>query len=1286
MTERLIGVVIEGWGLDSTYSGGTAWYHGVQSQPATTDYQWISALSEPLGTLRVSVNPFNGEWTAPGLSFALDASDRIATALMYEEAYPTTALSAAITAATTTIPTSGITGLAGEVIWIGDEAILLGTVSGASYINCTRAYYSTPAQSHAADDFVFTAQPVWYRRKVIVVEHDVSTATERVLWQGLIRDISMDGPSISVDADSLLAAARRARLNTNARNLNSGTIKLIGRTLNNQLPTRATASVRTSAGLGYYIRCYQVGEDGSLGASVHSTTAEYVPIPDGGMLDTPIVSLAEQFDGPVYEVFAVDRAYDAKIGAGVSFSSTGDLTYPYHPVAVSLALLTSTGEGTNGAYDVLGKDWGLGIDYLDFASFTDAIASRPDEMIDQLALGTDGEQVDAFEVIERTLLAPFGYFLTFSATGELALGRLGLPDLDASVELSTRQVTAYPDYSAPLVQDRALGQRATSIVAEVGGSPFRDPQTVTIRGVDRSTRAGRMQDGPRLTYDFSAIKAANIINEGRDTDSLSNALVQIIALGIDGAPRLRLRCASWRFSSSDPIAPGLWVGVDDLSVESAWWVDGDGQRVLLDGSDVRGAGLVIGITQPLSDAWMELDLLMIGWRLPGYIRVRAPAGVVDAWDGGTFELDLEADNFNTPSAHDASAFAVGDEVALWSVDGVQQSTTYPSVTGISVDTLTLSGGFGAATPAAGDILRVAPSTTFDNTSRYSGVKRPFAYMGDAAGEFDDVDANTVSDAYGTELFAGTGGTAPTNETFNSLDDDAVNEAAGVAQPLDTWLEHVMRERESWLLRQGSQCSQPMLTHHGGDYSSYLQIRPYCSASRTTICYLPWLTTAALSQIDVAGTYRVATESGVGADQTSAQVTWTLEVRGTDGTVLGDATDTLTSTMAATPVWQDSSLQADLTLPVTTPGIAQVALWAISSQSAEPATSSATYTIGTDVPTLGAEGWRAWCTDPSTMFTDTAATRPNSSGLDTQALGTGGIDEELLDLLYTELFAATRYYAYTSGIIPPAFSLQLYDLAYLQLRGLDWRVRYDDTNPQPDDLIRPEVTVLGEVETQHATRTDRAYLRPRLSWVGPRGTQGNADFPTGYTERWSRTTHDAAATTLESAHVYIATDAPKITVLVNVMPTWVVNRTSPVPESLESEVAAAAWDITVEMEQLSGTSWGVQGSVTQEVELIHWLTYRRQQGVLASEWAVYDGTFPFKEGQMFDKDLPFVQTIAVTLSLPGFDASANTRPVRINLTAEGTGTPTFGSGVEAASASDTRLQLAIVGMTIWEVPQ
>ena len=157
-------------------------------------------------------------------------------------------------------------------------------------------------------------------------------------------------------------------------------------------------------------------------------------------------------------------------------------------------------------------------------------------------------------------------------------------------------------------------------------------------------------------------------------------------------------------------------------------------------------------------------------------------------------------------------------------------------------------------------------------------------------------------------------------------------------------------------------------------------------------------------------------------------------------------------------------------------------------------------------------------------------------------------------------------------------------------------------------------------------------------------------------------------------------------LVNVLPTWVVNRTSPVPESLESEIASATWDITVEMEQLSGTSWGVQGSVTQEVELIHWLTYRRQQGVLASEWAVYDGTFPFKEGQLFDKDLPFVQTIAVTLSLPGFDASANTRPVRINLTADGTGTPTFGSGVEAASASDTRLQLAIVGMTIWEVPQ
>ena len=1288
MTQRIIGLAIEGFGFDTSKELGVALHNSQLTPSDESGYAWRAALASPVPRLRYAINPFTGEWSAPSLRVEVSRTDALAQALMFTPRETPLALGAALAQGATSVASTGIgPGLDNQVIWLGDEALLLGTRVGSVY-PCTRGFWSTPEQDHPEGTLVYTSQAYWYRRRVRVVEHDLATGIDSVLWQGLLESVRMVNARLEIEAVSLLAAGRRARLNRDARQLNPGTITRRGRAVSNTVRVDYGARVRRAFSPGDTIQTFQVGES-SVGFAALREGVGSISLADIQPLTGPLdVAFDEQFDGDIYQIFAVDRDFDERDGAGLGL--TQDLPQPHHPLAIALALLVSTGEGSNGPYDVFGPTWGLGIDYIDLSSFTDLIALRPDDKIDVLVLGFGGEDVDPFETIEQQLLRPFGYYLTLSATGALACARLRLPDLEAFSEANARALSAYLD--APVVNDRRLGERAQTVVATVGGPPNGDPSTITVRVPDRSRRAGRLQDGPRVTYDYRVIRAERLTNEGRDVASLSNALVQILALGLDAAPILRFRCASSRATSNGLIV-GAYARVQDLGSVAPWYVGGDGSLLSLSDNDVRAYGLVISLDLDAEGDAMDVELLMLGWRLEGFVRNRAPAGIVASWSPN--DVVLEPDNFNTPSGDDASAFAADDEVALWTSDGVLRSTTYPSVLLVGANTLTLTGGFGAATPEEGDVIRIAPSPTFDNASRFPGIRQPFAYIGDDAGEFTDVDGITRSDVYGTEVFSGNGGTVTTDPPYLGLDDAAIEAVSGEAQPLDTWLEHTWRQNESRLLQFGSQAAHPTLAPHGGDYLSFLGHRPFCSINPSTVLIVPMLLPPGLEAVRLAFVGRVATGSSTGSDQSNASVGVRLQLLAPDGGVLADESQTLDSTMLLTPQWQSFKVDAELARPLGQSTLVRAVLWITSDRSEEVKEGSSSWAIGTDTPTLGRVGSGVWVTNPATFWDDTVAPRPNSAGLDTRAVAldaTAFSGTQPYDLISVGNFTLGQT-GYLYPRPPGAYALEQFDITFLQARGFEWWLRFADTTAHPDALIAPNVPLLGEVVSQHATRTDAAYLRPRLLWGGPSGQIPGAPYPDGYTERFARTDHGASETVLASALVRPMTESPRLRMLFDTLSTWCVNTPLQVPSDQTDTAVVASWLLRLRVYQPDSTGWVEVFTSLTTLARVHWLTYTEQAGVLLGELLSFEGEYPFKEGQLFDGELGYLQTGLIEVELDGYSArEPETPPLRVDLTLEGTGAPEWPGGLFRSPLASqnrqipARLRCALTGATLWEVAQ
>ena len=1265
MGNSIIAYTIEGIGSDTSLAGGLALYHGLNAPYASSVREWWACVDDLPSPLSTSVNPYTGDWSTSGLTMVLSASDRVAALLMRKQRRIDDTLSLGISAASTTVTITSTT-LAGEPIWVGDETILLGTHTGSGeYTGCTRGFWGSTAQAHLGSDGVYTVAPTLEGRLVQLIEHNPDTGAEVTRWRGFVTDIEMDGAHIRVNLEELLSVWSGAEINRDTPNLITngqatvvytpdvlGVIRGFGGAL--RYTSRVRASYTTGAAFALQV------DDAIQRLNYSPALSSLVNRIEGVEPEAEPQSTPER----VFEVFYVSPRSSQT-------TSTQDLTYPYHPIAIALALLMSTGTGSNGAYDVLTETWGLGIDYVALDLFEAAITANPSIMVDRLVLGWDGELVNVFDVIQRVLLRPFGYFLTVTATGLVGLGRLRLLDIEDWSNATANSVSAYID--GPLTLDRAMQSIPQVITATVGGAPWSEGQRVTVREPSRSTRLGRLQRTRETQLDYQVLRPERLgLTSNRTTGDLSNALVNLLQLQLDGVPRLHIRVADYQENGVGAYDLGNIYRVSDLAVEDAWITDKEGARTI-DLTSVAYAGMLIGRSWDASNYSYTLELLLLNYEVGAFVRWRAPAAVVDVSSGA----DLDMLDIMGGEPTDAETFTVGDEVSFWTVDGVSAGLGTGIVTAVGTDFIELNADPG---DVSGLVMRLATSDNYSNDTIFSLTPRSYAYLANASGQITEEDASTSdADIYGTEVYSGELGTSGGfGATFIGLDDDVYGpESAAIAQPLDTYIEHRMRSNERRIIEDGHQISWVPVTGQAGDYDTATNIRPYASPVRTTVLFVPWFYQPDLAQIGVYLIARAGDQSSLNQDYLL-----TLESRATQS-LLND-TLALANSEALSPPFQPYSLELTLD-DITRQEVAPLILWG---------RSLIDTVTPVDTSIAAASVVYARLSSDIGFYADSGASRPNDDQLDLMCSRPNAFGDSYYDHLQADDPTDDRQMVVTPQP-QGGTTLSKMRLSYMQLRGLEIAQTYNDATSPASSAIRAQVPVLGETEGTHALRTAQAYNRIRPLWVGPVGdpTAAEDGWPTGYVTRHIHTNADAleSDTLVLTAPVLPSTDDCQIVALLYVIPMHADFRTdAPDLETLAGEAPIVEWATWLTVEELTG---GAEediigtGAANPDVQTSgHYGTdVTGRYPALLQEALLQDFPAglqtPYREGQLYDTDLPLVSLWSTGVTITR-DASLEV-PAIVRLHIQRTATDVDWRG--AATQTDASLRLVIVGVSLWEVP-
>lgn len=725
---RVIGVHIEGLVGDvTTESDGGCYYYSrggdLAPDASSSDYDWIDALVDLPASVATSVDFLTGQWQMSAFGFRLAATDAIAARLLVSSPESGIVLSADRSAAATSIAITGGTLTAGDIIYVNDETMRVVSSSGSGNYVVGRGYAGSTAQAHDAGSYVLDRPPYYVPRLVKLVEHDPDTGAEIIRWRGYIdAPPRLDGPSIVFSASEAYQRWRQVAINREPTDFNSGPIDVVRYTDDRIVMASATApTVRSTTGTV----CVQVA--GAIAEATYDATAQRVIFnsdTDDFLLSSSFELDAEEpgigytYTEPVWELLVWDRDADIAPITGAT---------RFHPIRIAQELL----EG-----DELADAWTLGVAHIDYAAFEAEIAALPDLAIDFLVLGWDGQEVRPFEVAER-LLRAFGYVPSITDAGVYTVRRVTIPTVD-QVDGAGTGISTLPDGRYEILPPQSAG--VTEISLTVGALPWREGATALVRAVGGSQRARLMDARKRVDYTFDFLDRARVLD-------IATQLADSAALIHFGLPRVAVTVRDHEVENTS-YALGDTIRLADLGgLETAWWIDRDGNRIA--GADFSGRldtfGVITSRRWDIPRGRFDLELSLYLWRSQQYVRHRAPAGQVNTWDSGTNTVEL---GDAIASSADADFFSTGDEVALWTRDGVKRSTTYPTVDNISGDQLELTGGFGGTTPAAGDILRLAPSSTYSNDTIYSTTTRPYVFLADASDEITHEGDTEDADIYG----------------------------------------------------------------------------------------------------------------------------------------------------------------------------------------------------------------------------------------------------------------------------------------------------------------------------------------------------------------------------------------------------------------------------------------------------------------------------------------------------------------------------------------------------------
>lgn len=361
-----------------------------------------------------------------------------------------------------------------------------------------------------------------------------------------------------------------------------------------------------------------------------------------------------------------------------------------HPVDIMLALLTSTGDGTNGDWDTLPEQWGAGLPIaeIDVAGFRTLKGETAGVSLPNLVLGWDGKPTPLRAFLEAEILAPLGWFLFQSSSGQISISRIADAYPQASYVTLTEDDVIEGSISIDLALPDTIGAQDWAHDYDWGAGEFRRHSRFVPRETDATI------------------------------DDASDLVLEVAGLGQgEGGALIGARARQLTYWFGRPI-PRIKLAVHldlllDLEVGDLILLDGIRWPDPLDpdAASIDRAALIVGRSPVLRGSpRIELELLPLPSERTG---LWAPAATAVSWVAGTKKLTVAAHDFSDPDNDpvDAARFLPGDVVSLISATGadrVDVALVVAGVVGNVVEfTAAPSVGGGAYTPVAGDVLTFA---------------------------------------------------------------------------------------------------------------------------------------------------------------------------------------------------------------------------------------------------------------------------------------------------------------------------------------------------------------------------------------------------------------------------------------------------------------------------------------------------------------------------------------------------------------------------------------------------
>lgn len=762
-----IGLVVEGLGSSTSKTGGVAFSWG-ELPSGTTDYEWLGGMQQPPGSIEDRANLFTGEYSTSAFSFDVARSDLAAQLLLYQNPKPDYALGTDITASATTVAIEDLTGtavttLAGEVIYIRDEAILLGTHAGTgSYTGCTRGMWSTSAAAQDADTFMYRYNPYLPNRQVLLVFYDRAAGTESIRWRGYLENAqtTSNGVTIQVRAVGLMSKLQGAELNRDPRQINLSrpfTYQTGGRVRLFAEGTYIPRLHKTGSAVGTIPT--QAGDTLTLGTHTGTDTftidetaledigAPAFPFDEEDATDiggTERVAYLES----VQEVWYTDARFST--GSKRGGPSSVDLFYPLHPIHLAMGFMTSTGSQTPSTstttFDAFGEQMaaGLPLSWFDTTSIAELVADEPDLEIDRLGpLGWDGQKVNLFDLTNDVLLRPYGYQWAVANDGLITIMRLQGIDIGEFCASSSNALDIIVDDDGNRLEwEIATSGSFNAVTASVGELPWREPDRVTINSRDGqrddTQRSALFRSSSELAFDLRTYAP-----QADDADVIAR-LMNFAVLGYKSLPTIGVIVRDSSLTGVE-YDIGSVVSLNAPAITKSWFIDRDRNIVDIDADNEAFVGKIVGRRHIFDQraSVYELDLLLPQWASGVVARWRAPALEVVSASGATITVTQNA--FHADS-DDTSFFEKGDRLEAWYTDGVRIASTNVEIQSVTATTITTDVDISASL-SGGEILRLANLDTYGvGGSHLDCSLRVFAFYADADEELGT--AGDPADVYG----------------------------------------------------------------------------------------------------------------------------------------------------------------------------------------------------------------------------------------------------------------------------------------------------------------------------------------------------------------------------------------------------------------------------------------------------------------------------------------------------------------------------------------------------------